>query len=159
MCTVRRGAKHYVRSWCRTCDAAQSRAWRQRNKVLVRKQAERRAAKEHAERRAGVRSEVWIWRDSRRSDRKHGRLNNLTKQFIADLISSGCIYCGETKLRMTLDRVDNNLGHLQDNVVPCCIRCNYIRRDMPHEAWLFLRAGLREARERAAFGNWTGRIK
>jgi hypothetical protein len=56
---------------------------------------------------------------------------------------------------MTLDRKDNSIGHLLDNVVPCCIRCNYIRRDMPFEAWLIVATGIRKAKELGLFGTWT----
>jgi hypothetical protein len=86
-----------------------------------------------------------IWRDSRSSDKKLLRENDLDKDFIKDKISNGCFYCGETKIRMTLDRIDNSLGHLKTNVNPACMRCNYLRRDMPYDAWLFLVEGIRKA--------------
>jgi hypothetical protein len=60
---------------------------------------------------------------------------------------------------MTLDRIDNDKGHTEDNVVPACIRCNYTRRSMPYEAWLVVAKGMREARERGLFGEWTGRAR
>jgi hypothetical protein len=56
---------------------------------------------------------------------------------------------------MTIDRIDNEIGHTLSNVVPACIRCNYVRRDMPHEAWLCLVEGMREAVFRGLFGSWT----
>lgn len=97
-----------------------------------------------------------IYTDSRLSDRKKGRRNDLTREAIAALISSGCRYCGETAIRMTLDRVDNTKGHTLDNVVPACIRCNAIRGSMPYEAWQHLVAAVREARELGLFGSWLG---
>jgi len=92
-----------------------------------------------------------IHTDSRRSDRKNGRDNDLTKEFIAAEITKGCSYCGETEIRMTLDRIDNDKGHLQDNVVPACIRCNYTRKNMPYEAWLIVAKGMRKARKAGLF--------
>jgi hypothetical protein len=97
--------------------------------------------------------------DARSSDRKSGLENDLTKEFIAAEIAKGCAYCGESTVRMTLDRIDNTKGHTQDNVVPACIRCNYTRKDMPYEAWLIVAKGMQEARERNLFGGWTGRAK
>jgi hypothetical protein len=99
-----------------------------------------------------------ILSDSKASDNKKSRQNDLDIEFVKALISLPCSYCGETKLRMTADRVDNSIGHLKSNVVPACIRCNYTRRDMPHEAWLFLVEGMRKAREAGLFNNWTGSI-
>lgn len=100
-----------------------------------------------------------ICEDSRKSDKKNNRDNDLTKEFIESLIKTGCSYCSETKLRMTLDRINNNLGHLQSNVVSACLRCNLARGDMPYEAWLCLVPGMRMAREKGLFGSWQGRVK
>lgn len=94
--------------------------------------------------------------DSRKIDKVFGRNNNLTKEIIQSLISQGCHYCGETTIRMTLDRKRNEEGHTTDNVVPACIRCNNIRRDMPYEAWLCLVDGLRTATRSGLFGTWIG---
>lgn len=101
----------------------------------------------------------WILEDSRGTDRKHGRKNDLTKKHIEEQIAKGCSYCGEKELRMTLDRIDNNEGHTQNNTTPACIRCNYIRRNMPYEAWLCLKPGLRKARKQGLFGDWVGRAR
>ena len=97
-----------------------------------------------------------IYADSRKSDRRIGRVNDLTREFIQERLQKGCSYCGTSDLRMTLDRIDNTKGHTQDNVVPACIRCNYTRKDMPYEAWLIVAKGMREAREAGLFGDWTG---
>lgn len=110
-------------------------------------------------RAAGIDVARFILREARRSDRLRGRVCDLTKDQIESLISRGCSYCGETGLRMTLDRIDNSGGHTLDNVVPACIRCNYARRDMPYEAWLCLVEGMRQARELGLFKAWTGRTR
>lgn len=45
-------------------------------------------------------------------------LNNITNQ--------PCIYCGDTN-RIGCDRINNDVGHLKSNVVPCCYECNCAR--------------------------------
>jgi 5-methylcytosine-specific restriction endonuclease McrA len=101
----------------------------------------------------------YICLDSMYSDQKMDRFgNDLTLEFVQDAIKDGCTYCGETTLRMTLDRIDNDLAHKQNNVVPSCIRCNYARGNMPYEAWLFLAPGMEAARKANAFGDWIGRL-
>jgi hypothetical protein len=100
-----------------------------------------------------------IFADSRKTDRLKGFDNNMTVDFIRDLINRDCIYCGETKLRMTLDRIDNTKGYVVGNVNPSCIRCNYTRGSMPYAAWLHLVPGMRSAREAGVFEAWTGRAR
>lgn len=96
--------------------------------------------------------------DARRADRARGRDNDLTVEAVSGLLQGPCLYCGETGLRMTLDRIDNSIGHTLANVVPACERCNYARRDMPYEAWLVVADAMRVARERGLFGIWTGSV-
>jgi hypothetical protein len=84
---------------------------------------------------------------------------DLTKNFVRDLISKPCDYCGDEKSKMTLDRIDNDLGHTKANVVPACVRCNYLRRDMPFEAWKELASAIRRVRELGLFGDWVGDTK
>lgn len=101
----------------------------------------------------------WIWKDSRGYDRKNNLEHKLTIDDIKKLSSETCRYCGESSLRMTLDRIDNTIGHTLLNVVPACIRCNYMRKDMPYDAWLVIVPAVRMAREQGLFGSWTGRVR
>jgi hypothetical protein len=108
-------------------------------------------------RRLNQYTERWILQDSRRTDRKNGLENDLNETFIKTLIEDGCRYCGETKIRMTLDRVNNAVGHLKENVVPACVRCNSIRMNMPYAAWLVVVKAIKQARLAGLFGSWTGK--
>jgi hypothetical protein len=62
-------------------------------------------------------------------DRDRGRPNDLTHEFIAELIARPCTYCGDTESLRGVDRVDNSGGHTMNNVVPCCRDCNVARMD------------------------------
>jgi hypothetical protein len=96
-----------------------------------------------------------IMADCKKFDKKHGFCEfDLDSEFVLSLISTGCHYCGETKLRMTLDRIDNAAGHTRTNVLPCCLRCNYIRGSMPFDAWMELVPAIRKAKELGLFGTW-----
>lgn len=96
-----------------------------------------------------------IVRDSKNTDKKKGRENDLTRGFVNETISQPCSYCGDpAPQRMTVDRVDNSKGHLQSNVVAACSRCNRFRIDMPYEAWKLFWPALKEARIKGLFGEW-----
>ena len=126
-----------------------------RDPVRAKASSQKYRAKMTKERELGVSTSKYILADSRRWDRGKGfPKSDLTIEFIDSAIASGCSYCGDKESRMTLDRVDNDKGHSQSNVVPACMRCNYARRDMPYAAWLLVAEGMRKAREQDLFGDW-----
>lgn len=47
---------------------------------------------------------------------------------IDNILTKPCCYCGDTR-RIGCDRIDNSIGHIKSNVVPCCIECNTARND------------------------------
>jgi len=42
-----------------------------------------------------------------------------------------CTYCGLEIETIGLDRIDSNRGYVEDNLVPCCTKCNVMKLDMP----------------------------
>lgn len=148
----------YFRAYCKVCHNKKSDEY---NKISS-KSPHRKAIAAERQRKKRLNPDKLaqiIMVDSKGSDKKHGRENDLTRDFVQRTIQCGCSYCGETELRITLDRIDNNKGHLQNNVVAACIRCNYARGSMPYEAWLCCVPGMKEAREKSLFGDWTGRCR
>lgn len=66
----------------------------------------------------------------KRNDKKYNRENNLTSSWIVERIfSQPCYYCGETDWKkIGCDRIDNSIGHIMTNVIPCCGKCNNERK-------------------------------
>jgi hypothetical protein len=149
-------------SLCKECDRQRATSayhvHEQPTEIERERRKETKSAWEKKRRRDPTKRSYIIWRDSRASDRRNGRANDLTIPFIESLVCQGCAYCGETTLKMTLDRVDNKVGHLQCNVVPACVRCNYLRRDMPYRAWLEIAKVIRRLRKQGLFGDWVGGV-
>ncbi len=141
---------------CKSCDNTmrQARPYARVHRLVQIKNDNARQRRERKDLRHRAK---YILKDARLWDRKHGFLCDLTRDQIDSLIKKPCHWCGETKLMMTLDRLDNHRGHTESNVVPACIRCNYIRRDVPLKAWEQIATVLPLVRESGAFGDWTGK--
>lgn len=150
--------KKYPKHLCIDCYREYKRKYRGRNLETTRLANQRSGTRQKKDRKEGKRPEHWIWIDSRRTDRKKKLDNDLTKQFIKQIIVNGCHYC-DSHHRMTLDRVDNTIGHTKNNVLPCCYRCNMIRRNMPFEAWIEVSKGVKIAHKKGLFGEWSSGIK
>lgn len=151
---VNRNGKTYYRGLCLRCRAEMHKKYRLTDRA--RAGNARRAARLREKRASGETPERWIVEDSKKSDRKAGRQHDLDVEFVRQEIAKGCRYCGEDRLRMTMDRIDNARGHTKDNVVPACVRCNDTRKNMPYEAWLVVADGMRKARIAGLFGSWIG---
>jgi hypothetical protein len=104
-----------------------------------------------------------ILQDSRGSDRKYKRTNDLDAVFIDSVIRNPCHYCGidPDVVLMSLDRIDPKVGHTKINVLPSCVNCNLTRGTMPFQAWMLLAPKMREARELRLLDGWdrTNRMK
>jgi hypothetical protein len=64
----------------------------------------------------------------------------LSKDIFRQITSSNCYYCNKSPERKyytkakngyylynTIDRVDNDKGYINENVVPCCLECNLLK--------------------------------
>jgi hypothetical protein len=81
-------------------------------------------------------------------DKKKGRDNDIPLDVFTSLIQAPCDYCGTTEEARGLDRLDNSLGHLLSNVVPCCASCNSVRNDIftPEQMRRFIGPAIAQAR-------------
>lgn len=66
---------------------------------------------------------------------------SLSKEEFSNLISKNCYYCGSIPASIYkkstgnliyngIDRIDNNLGYSLNNVVTCCVTCNYAKNKL-----------------------------
>ena len=52
------------------------------------------------------------------------------------LWSMPCYYCGDIVETVGIDRVDNNIGYIIDNVVSCCVLCNMMKKNYLKELFI-----------------------
>lgn len=72
----------------------------------------------------------------RRNDKKYNRGEcTLTSRWVVEnIFTQKCHYCYESDWsKMGCDRIDNELPHTPDNVVPCCDECNKKRGTMTYD--------------------------
>ena len=67
--------------------------------------------------------------------KRRGHYWKLTKNKFKELWESNCYYCNDAHT-FGIDRLDNNLGYIDDNVVSCCSNCNYAKGEMSIDAFL-----------------------
>lgn len=160
---LRNKEKGYTESYCKSCShlrTSKKNSSKFTNKDNLEAYRKYKRDKERQNRVEGGQYLIrFILADCKSSDRRKGRNNDLTREFVAGLVDKPCEYCGDTEGRMSLDRIDNDLGHIQANVVRSCTRCNLVRGQMPYEAWIVVARGMREARLAGLFGKWDGNIR
>lgn len=153
----KKGDREYHRNVCNKCKNAYDHA---RTKETGR--YDRRKERNRQRRHDPNHRVTYILRDCFLFDKAKGLKTDLNVELVAALINCGCSYCGvkaSDNLKIGLDRIDNSKGHTTENVNACCTRCNFIRRNMPYEAWILLVPGIRLAVERGLMDNWQYGIR
>jgi hypothetical protein len=90
----------------------------------------------------------------RNSAKERGLDFTLSMDEVKEITSKDCYYCGEKPWRKSgnfkakyhedikinstyifngIDRVNNDMGYVHGNIVPCCKSCNYAKSDMTQE--------------------------
>jgi endonuclease I len=141
------------RTSCRKCEN-KARYNRGRSEASKQQIKTSRAARFKQQRLDPEQRAKFIIYDSRKYDKRKNLENDLTRDVVKDMIMKGCEYCGNHE-DMTLDRIDNSIGHLVSNILPACYRCNIMRSNMPYDAWLNIVPAIRDTFEKGLFTSWT----
>lgn len=83
-----------------------------------------------------------LYSNYNKSWNKEKRKFTLSKEKFIELVNSKCFYCGKEpflirgnktksviKALNGIDRIDSNIGYIEENVVSCCIHCNRAKMD------------------------------
>lgn len=93
----------------------------------------------------GEASLKWLYKSYKRSANIRNIVFNISQETFKKITSQNCFYCniqpsnqmkdhlkrlnGAYKFN-GIDRVDNHIGYVDGNIVPCCKTCNYAKRKM-----------------------------
>lgn len=96
----------------------------------------------------------YLYRNSIRNAASRNHSFDLTFEEFDDLIQQNCVYCGaapQTNEQIIkergnsreplfyyngIDRIDSSIGYCLSNCVPCCSKCNYMKRAYGREEFL-----------------------
>lgn len=153
---ITRDRGKYFRSLCKKCGVIGLKSIYHQISYKDRDPEYKKATNYRRRRDRSINNPSYILGDCKRFDKRHGHRCDIDTQFVSQETEKGCVYCGAKKseLKISLDRIDNSLGHTKENVVPACTICNLTRGNMPYEAWLVVAKGMREARELELFEGW-----
>lgn len=71
-----------------------------------------------------------------RNAKKANRDFSLTLAFFSTFWQKPCFYCGEDIDTIGIDRIDNSIGYIEDNIVSCCKLCNLMKRSLSQKEFL-----------------------
>jgi hypothetical protein len=84
-----------------------------------------------------------IYSEYKRRSKTKNVIFSISKKKFLEIITKNCFYCGSEPSNMQknnyntgdfiyngIDRIDNNKGYTNDNVAPCCWKCNQAKHKM-----------------------------
>jgi hypothetical protein len=91
----------------------------------------------------------FLYRVYRKAAKERNLIFDLERDTFRKIITSNCIYCGAEPRQVCyrsdlnggfsyngIDRVNNKLGYIISNVVPCCETCNKAKRDLTLDVFM-----------------------
>lgn len=76
------------------------------------------------------------WSEIKQNAFSRGLPFTLTREQFAEFWKKPCSYCSEPIEHIGLDRIENNLGYVYENVVSCCGQCNSMKGSLPRADFL-----------------------
>lgn len=99
-----------------------------------------------------------IWEKYRKDAKRRGYSFELSREEVAEIIFANCSYCnrppsnqqGKISAKVTrsngsrmgtakysgIDRMENDIGYVLWNCVPCCSTCNRAKHSLGYEEWM-----------------------
>jgi 5-methylcytosine-specific restriction endonuclease McrA len=131
---------------CKVCRDIRTKEWINKNPnrrmQILQKSTYKHSEEDRKKRYARSRTLKGKYGELKSSSKKRNFEMSIDFQTYEILVSNkACHYC-KGKLSETghnLDRIDNRLGYLLDNVVTCCTRCNFVKGLLESAGFLYPR--------------------
>ena len=69
--------------------------------------------------------------------KRRNRIFKLSQNELWALVTQPCFYCGNIEKNFNgVDRIDNNIGYVLNNCVPCCSICNFMKHTQPQNQFI-----------------------
>lgn len=118
--------KHGKSHECKSCKDKSRVRWAGGKVEYDRQRYERRKLAHQIER--SERNHIYKMRSYIGSDKKKGLAHDIDEDFCLVQMSKPCYYCSHIDTPINgLDRIDNSIGHIKTNLIPCCQLCNMTR--------------------------------
>lgn len=79
---------------------------------------------------------IRIFYQYRGSAKQRGYAFELSKDDFLNSYQSDCYYCGDKLDKVGFDRIDNTIGYISSNIVPCCFECNRMKQTLTQKEFI-----------------------
>ena len=126
--------------WCKKCSSEYQRSVRSQNREKFREQNlanyRRNRNKILAHKKLYEKTPTGRFSNYKSTAKHRGYCFDLTFEQFMSFWKLPCEYCGKEIPTIGLDRIDNSIGYVLENVIPCCEICNVMKQDLSRPQFL-----------------------
>lgn len=121
-----------VRTTCKECRKEEKKEYLSRDYVIIKNKERYQKEKVEISKRMKIhyRSFNGQYHSYKTNAKRRGIEFQLTQEECKLFYKTNCYFCGDEISGIGIDRIDSNIGYVQNNVIPCCTRCNYMKHIM-----------------------------
>lgn len=118
-----------VRTTCKLCRKIEKEEYQSRDYVIEKNKKYYQDNKETIRERTNKHRHTLNgqYHQYKKSAKKRGIEFNLLELDCLPYFNGLCYYCNDKFTGVGIDRVDNSIGYIKTNLVPCCYRCNIMK--------------------------------
>jgi hypothetical protein len=127
-----------VRNTCKECRKEEKIEYLSRD--YVKEKQKQHYIDNKLEIRKRTKAHYWTINGQFHQYKKRAKKSNIKFELIerdcTPFFETNCVYCGGKINGLGIDRVDNKLGYILNNIVPCCSKCNFMKHTMNKDEFI-----------------------